>query len=68
MSEYLLPNAGHDLGGQGGFVTGDVGVGLALAEVLAVAGVVSPVGAERLEALAEQLRAQALKSFPWLWT
>ena len=47
------------------------GLGWRFAEVLAAAGarvVISGRRVERLEALAEQLRAQALKSFPWLWT
>ena len=39
MSEYPLPNAGHDLGGQVALVTGATsGLGWRFAEVLAAAG------------------------------
>ncbi|MFZ8890560.1 MAG: SDR family NAD(P)-dependent oxidoreductase, partial [Pseudomonadales bacterium] len=62
MSEYPLPNAGHDLGGQVALVTGATsGLGWRFAEVLAAAGarvVISGRRVERLEALAEQLRGK----------
>ena len=55
MSEYPLPNAGHDLGGQVALVTGATsGLGWRFAEVLAAAGarvVISGRRVERLEAL-----------------
>ena len=64
MSEYPLPNSGHDLGGQVALVTGATsGLGWRFAEVLAAAGarvVISGRRVERLEALAEQLRAKGL--------
>ena len=68
MSEYPLPNAGYDLGGQVALVTGATsGLGWRFAEVLAAAGarvVISGRRVERLEALAEQLRGQGAEVLP----
>ena len=68
MTDYPLPNVSHDLGGQVALVTGCTsGLGWRFARVLAASGartIVTGRRTERLDALAEEIRAAGGECLP----
>ncbi len=68
MTQYSLPNVGHDLSGQVALVTGTTsGLGKRFAQVLAACGAkvaISGRRVERLEELAQELRAGGAEVVP----